>query len=148
MEVVKEAMRLAFADRQLDRLDGQECNRAAWRQLHNKDKGFSDGLLVLALSRGNVDGLTRMLAARTGVPRELVAFKVANFQCVEIRLLCRAAGVAGLHTNILIDMLRVARRRRIALRPSMTKDKSWKKIALAVLDFYRTGASPLDNAAT
>lgn len=148
MEVVKEAMRLAFADRQLDLLDGQESSRAAWRQLHNEDKGFSDGLLVLALSRGNVDGLTRMLAARTGVPRELVAFKVANFQCVEIRLLCRAAGVTGLHTNILIDMLRVARRRRIPLRPSMTKDKSWKKIALAVLDFYRTGGSPLENPVT
>lgn len=145
MEVVKEAMRLAFADRQLDRLDGQEGSGAKWRQPYVRDMRFSDGLLVLALSRGNIDGLTRMLAARARVPRELVAIKVANFQCVEIRMLCRAAGVASLHTNILIDMLRVARRRRIPLRTSVTKDKTWKNIALSVLDFYRPGISPLDN---
>lgn len=130
-------MRLAFADRQLDRHEAQGRLRAPLVPSVSTDKGFNDGLLVLALSRGNIDGLTRMLAARTGVRRELVAFKVTSFQCVEIRLLCRAAGVSGLHTNILIDMLRVARRHKVPLRAGASGDKSWKKFALSVLDAYR-----------
>lgn len=137
MEIVREAMRLAFAERQLDRHDAQNRPRTALAMPVTADKGFNDGLLVLALSRGNIDGVIRMLAARSGVPRELVAFKVTNLQCIEIRLLCRAAGVAGLHTNILIDMLRVARRHKMPLRAGASRDKSWKQFALAVLDSYR-----------
>lgn len=144
MEVVKEAMRLAFAERQLDRHEGARHSRITLDLPVSADKGFNDGLLILALSRGNIDGLTRMLAARSGVPRELVAFKVTNCQCTQIRLLCRVAGVAGLHTNILVDMLRVARRRKMPLRMSMNKDKSWEQLALGVLDAYRRDASSTD----
>lgn len=134
-DIVKEAVRLTFADKQLDRFDEQDLGNERPALITN-NQSFNDGLLVLALSRGNIDGVIRLLSDRSGVPRELVAFKVRNFQAVQMRMLCNAAGIASLHTNILIDMLRVARRRKIPLRTNSDKEHSWKEIAIAVLNFY------------
>ncbi len=141
MEVVKEAMRLAFVDRHLDRL-AEQRDGIVRRLPMNGGRELNDGLLILALSRGNIDSIARILADRSGISRELVAFKLKNFQAVQMRLLCRAAGVASLHTNILVDVLRVARRRKMPLRATPADGKSWKGIVLSVLNFYGANVSP------
>lgn len=141
MEVVKEAMRLAFVDRHLDRL-AERRDGIVRRLPMNGGRELNDGLLILALSRGNIDSIARILADRSGISRELVAFKLKNFQAVQMRLLCRAAGVASLHTNILVDVLRVARRRKMPLRATPADSKSWKDIVLSVLNFYGANVSP------